>query len=77
MAELTIHTRREILDLQVSKPTGDWLLEILPKLTPANEKSFTYQELKTSYEIVVQEDLEPFWYSKQAQVLRENGLLVV
>lgn len=77
MAELTIHTRRETLNLQVSKPTGDWLLEILPKLTPENEKSLTYQELKTSYETIVQEDLEPFWYSKPAQVLRENGMLVV
>jgi len=77
MSELTFHTKQETFTIQTSLEAGNWLLEILPQLTPANTKLFTFQEIKEHFEQATQEDLEPFWYSKQVAVLREKGLLVL
>jgi len=77
MAELTFHTKQATFSIQMNLEAGNWLLEILPQLTPENSKIFTFQELKEHFEQATNEDLEPIWYSKQFNVLRENGLLVL
>ena len=77
MAELTFHTKQATFSIQLNLEAGNWLLEILPQLTPENTKIFTFQELKEHFEQATNDDLEPIWYSKQFGVLRENGLLVL
>ncbi|MDP5078345.1 MAG: hypothetical protein NWQ19_09630, partial [Nonlabens sp.] len=54
---------------------ANWLLDQLEVMTP-QDKPLTYGYLKDSFEKEF-EAFEPFWYSKELQVLRELGLLVL
>lgn len=78
MTELTIHTKQSITVVHMSKPEGLWLLEMLPKLAIANGgKPIVFQEMKLDFEQNLNEDFEPFWYSKAIQQLNDVGLLAV
>lgn len=74
---LNFYDKRESFTIQLDKKEGDWLLEMLPKLSIGNGKIYTFQELKKDYESVVPEDIELFWFSKSVNSLREFGLLVL
>lgn len=77
MAELTLQTNRETIRIQASKTEGDWLIEMLPQLSPSNPSPLTYQALKERFEAATDTDFEPLWYGKPVNALRANGLLVV
>jgi hypothetical protein len=76
MMAFTFHDKKESFTLQTNKDEGEWLIEILTKITIANSKNYTFQEVKADFETNL-EDFELFWYSKPINTLREFGLLVL
>ncbi|MBC5836572.1 B12-binding domain-containing radical SAM protein [Flavobacterium muglaense] len=76
MMSLTFHDKKESFTIQTSAEEGDWLVEMLLKITVSKAKTYTFQELKTDFETKL-EDFELFWYSKPVNTLREFGLLVL
>jgi len=76
MTALTFHDKKESFTIQTGKKEGEWLLEILYKISVYNTKTFTFKEIKADFESNFQ-DFELFWYSKPVNTLREFGLLVL
>jgi hypothetical protein len=76
MMTLTFHDKKESFTIQTNKKEGEWLVEILQKISVSNSKTHTFQEVKLNFESQL-EDFELFWYSKPINTLREFGLLVL
>ena len=76
MITMTFHDKKESFSIQTNKLEGEWLMEILKKISVSNTKTYTFQEVKTDFESQL-EDFELFWYSKPIKTLREFGLLVL
>ena len=76
MMTLIFHDKKESFTIQTGKNEGEWLVEILDKISVSNSKIVSFQELKSSYEAHF-ENFELFWYSKPVNTLREFGLLVL
>ena len=76
MMNLHFHNKRETFSIQTNKAEGEWLVAILDKISAANEKPLTFQEIKADFENKI-EHFELFWYSKPIYTLREFGLLVL
>jgi hypothetical protein len=74
MTELKFHDKKETYSVQMNKDQGDWLVEILNKISVSNIKLVTLQEIKADFEIQF-ENFELFWFSKPLLALRERGLL--
>lgn len=74
--QLTFHDKRESFQISVEKDKGEWLLRILPDLSPTRDKLRTFGQLKADFETDF-ENFELFWYSKPVQKLKDFGLLVV
>lgn len=75
MATLSFVTKKETQQVKVNKQQGDWLAGILPKLSVANLKTYTLQEVKENYEAAGLEDFELFWDNKPVSNLYKFGLL--
>ena len=76
MKTLTFHDKKESFSIQTAKKEGEWLVQILEKLSVSNSKICSFQEIKSDFETHL-EDFELFWYSKPVNTLREFGLLVL
>jgi len=76
MMTLTFHDKKESFTIQTSKKEGEWLVQILEKISVSKSKINSFQEIKSDYEAHL-EDFELFWYSKPVNTLREFGLLVL
>ena len=76
MMSLTFHDKKESFTIQTNKNEGEWLVELLKKITVSNSKNYTFQEIKTDFETEF-DDFELFWYSKPINTLRGFGLLVL
>jgi hypothetical protein len=76
MMTLNFHSKKETFSIQTNKAEGEWLVAILEKISVFNEKTLTFQEVKTDFEKTI-EHFELFWYSKPIHTLREFGLLVL
>lgn len=76
MMTLTFHDKKESFSIQANKKEGEWLVEMLLKISVSNVKIYNYQEVKADFELHL-EDFELFWYSKPIKTLREFGLLVL
>ncbi|MCV9928274.1 radical SAM protein [Flavobacterium sp. LS1R49] len=76
MLTLTFHDKKESFSIQTNKIEGEWLVEMLQKISVSKTKTYTFQEVKTDFEANF-EDFELFWYSKPVNTLREFGLLVL
>ncbi|WP_426091639.1 B12-binding domain-containing radical SAM protein [Flavobacterium sp. DSR3-2] len=76
MMTLTFHDKKESFSIQTNKNEGEWLVEMLQKISVSNAKIYNYQEIKADFESLL-EDFELFWYSKPIKILREFGLLVL
>jgi len=76
MMTFTFHDKKESFNIQTNKKEGEWLIAILTKITIANSKNYTFQEIKADFETEL-DDFELFWYSKPVTILREFGLLVL
>ncbi len=77
MTSLTFQSLRETTSIKVDKSQGIWLTDILQKLSIHNPKTYTRQEIKTSYEATGLEDFELFWDNKPVNTLCRFGLLGV
>ena len=77
MMKMTFHDKREVFEITVDKEKGEWLQALLAKIEVANEKRYTFNEVKSDYETADLEDFELFWYSKPVNTLRDFGLLVL
>ena len=71
----TFHNKTGVHELVVPKEEGEWLLELLDKITPY-QKGLTFGQLKSDFENKFN-DFELFWYSKPMMGLRDEGLLVL
>ena len=76
MVTLTFHDKKESFSIQTNKLEGEWLIEILQKISVSNTKIFTFQEIKNDFETSLP-DFELFWYSKPIHTLSQFGLLVL
>jgi hypothetical protein len=81
LAKLTFHDKKESFAIQTNKAVGEWLVEILQKISVANipssgTRGISFQEIKTDFEDHLS-DFELFWYSKSMQTLRSFGLLIL
>ncbi|WP_264563558.1 B12-binding domain-containing radical SAM protein [Flavobacterium sp. N3904] len=76
MMMLTFHDKKESFSIQTNKIEGEWLVEMLKKISVSNTKTYSFQQVKTDFELQL-EDFELFWYSKPVNTLREFGLLVL
>ena len=76
MAALTFHDKKESFTIQMNRSEGEWLIGILEKLSVANSKNHTFQEVKSDFEENF-EDFELFWHSKPMKELRHSGLLTL
>lgn len=76
MMTLTFHDKKESFNIQTNKEEGEWLVEMLQKISVSDAKIYNYQEVKADFESYL-EDFELFWYSKPIKTLREFGLLVL
>ncbi|MFM9824569.1 B12-binding domain-containing radical SAM protein [Flavobacterium sp.] len=76
MMTLTFHDKKESFTIQTAKNEGEWLVQILQKISVSNSKIYSFQEVKSDFEIHFN-DFELFWYSKPVNTLRDFGLLVL
>lgn len=76
MVRLTFHDKKESFTIQMDKEKGEWLVKIIDEISVSNTKIYIFQEIKTDFEINL-EDFELFWYSKPIIFLRELGLLLL
>jgi hypothetical protein len=76
MMTLTFHDKKESFTIQTGKKEGEWLIKILQKISVSKSKTYTFQEIKSDFEITL-ENFELFWYSKPVNTLREFGLLIL
>ncbi|MDN3674177.1 radical SAM protein [Flavobacterium branchiarum] len=76
MLTLTFHDKKESFSILTNKNEGEWLVEILQKISVAKTKTYNFQEIKADFETNF-DDFELFWYSKPVNTLREFGLLVL
>ena len=76
LLQLAFHTKTDCIELVLEKESGDWLLDVLDTLAPTSEKQTSYKQLKTDFELHL-DDFELFWHSKPLQKIKELGLLVL
>jgi len=75
MVKLTIHDKRECIEINLDKNEGLWFLEQLEKMSIESLGNPTIAELKIDFESSFDE-FELFWYSKSVNQLREAGLII-
>ena len=75
-ALIQFHTKQSFTEVVVEKEIGIWLIEFIQFLKES-PKSVSYQTMKTNFEEHLSEDFELFIYSKSAEKLKENALLIV
>ena len=73
---LTFHDKKETFTIQVGKQEGEWLVKTLEKISVLTAKIYTYQDVKSDFEIDL-ENFELFWYSKPINTLKNFGLLIL
>ncbi|HEY1114667.1 MAG TPA: radical SAM protein [Chitinophagaceae bacterium] len=74
---LTFQTKRMTHVINVEPAKGEWLLNLLPKLSLSNPSSMTMPMIKADYERAGMDDFELFWDNKPVTTLYKAGLLVV
>lgn len=81
MLSLTFHDKKESFVIQTGKNEGEWLVEMLEKISVhtiplLGVRGLTFKEIKTDFETDF-ENFELFWYSKPVNTLRDFGLLIL
>ena len=76
MMQLTFHDKKESASVSVERQKGEWLIDLLIKLSVSNEKMMTFSQIKTDFEMQF-DDFELFWYSKPVTAMRRLGLLIL
>jgi hypothetical protein len=76
LLQCTFHDKTETFTISLDKNEGIWLLNMILKMGPHQERAFIFSALKTDFEAQF-ENFELFWFSKPIQQLKEKGLLVL
>ncbi len=76
LLQLTFHDKTETFTISLDKNEGAWLLKMIQKLSPHQDKALSFSALKTDFETQF-ENFELFWFSKPMQQLKGKGLLVL
>jgi len=76
MMTLTFHDKKESFTVQTSINEGEWLVQILDRISVRKTKNLSFQEIKSDFEANFA-NFELFWYSKPVNTLRAFGLLVL
>ncbi len=76
MMSFTFHDKKESFSIQTSAQEGEWLQQLLERISVSQTKVYTFQEIKADFELTL-EDFELFWFSKPIKTLRDYGLLVL
>jgi hypothetical protein len=74
---LTFQTQKSTVTLNVDPEKGEWLKNILPRLSVYNPAAMTFQMVRENYENAGLEDFELFWDNKPVNTLFKAGLLRV
>ncbi|MDF2379986.1 radical SAM protein [Nostoc ellipsosporum NOK] len=77
MTSFTFQTKRAPFSISVGRGQGEWLAEILKKVSVDNPHLHTLQEVKDSYEAAGLDDFELFWDNKPVNTLWKAGLLAL
>ncbi|MFL5731097.1 MAG: B12-binding domain-containing radical SAM protein, partial [Cytophagaceae bacterium] len=77
MAELSFAGKKEDFRVNLREDWGNWLYEMLPKLSASNKKIFTLQEMEQEFNSRSLGSFESFWGSEAIADLRQNGLLLL
>ncbi|WP_426482667.1 B12-binding domain-containing radical SAM protein [Chryseobacterium sp. R2ACT005] len=72
---LTFHLKTNIVKVELEQEKAEWLMNVLEENSIENSKKTTIQQLKNHFEENF-EDFELFWFSKQMQQLKENGVIL-
>ena len=75
MAILSFIGKKNTQQIQLLKTHADWFVPMLEKLSVANLKTFTLQEVMDSYEAAGLQDFELFWDNKPISGMNKLGLL--
>jgi hypothetical protein len=76
LATISFFGKKQTHPLQLAKPQGDWLVQMLSKMN-FDAPLWTFQNVKADYENAQLIDFELFWYHKPMDQLSELGLLVL
>lgn len=76
-SRLTFHSKNDVLELDIDKETGQWLVSFLEELNKSLKGNLSLNQMKTRFEQETKKDFEPFIFSRQGKQLRDFGLLVV
>ncbi|MFY0598493.1 MAG: radical SAM protein [Cyclobacteriaceae bacterium] len=74
--QFIFHNKKNKFEILLDPERGEWLARALQKVSHAQEVKVSFKELQSDYETRFS-GFESFWNSKQINVLRENGLVVV
>lgn len=75
MATLSFISKKNTQQIQLIKAHADWLVPMLEKLSVANMKIYTLQEVMDSYEAAGLQDFELFWDNKPISGMNKLGFL--
>ncbi|WP_020535608.1 B12-binding domain-containing radical SAM protein [Lewinella cohaerens] len=76
LVELTFHDQRDTVSVNLPEPQSEWLLAMLEKAAPQQEKPLVFNQLKADY-LLHFDHFDAFWYSDEMEVVREIGLVAV
>ncbi len=74
---LSFQTLKGTHTISVDPEKGEWLLQVLPRLSVRNPQTMTLKEVMADYEKAGLEDFELFWDNKPVNGLWKAGLLKV
>lgn len=77
MMSLRFQTPRKTIEISLPALQGQWLLDVLPLLSPAQPKAMSAAALQQHYAASGLEDFDLFWYNKPMNQLHEAGLWVL
>jgi len=75
MLSMTFRGRQDDLNIKTDLLQGEWLADILQKISVHNTTTYTWQQVKDDYEAAGLEDIELFWDNKPINSLHKYGLL--
>ncbi|MGZ9675430.1 B12-binding domain-containing radical SAM protein [Flavobacterium sp. GNP001] len=76
MMSFTFHDKKDSFSIQTSAQEGEWLQQLLERISVSQTKVYTFHEIKSDFELTL-EDFELFWFSKPIKTLRDYGLLIL
>lgn len=77
LASLSFESKNTTLNIKVDKAQGEWLFQILAKISASHTRMLTMKELMDDYAAHGLEDFELFWDNKPVNQLNRVGVLVM